>query len=149
MAHMPPRMAKSPNITWPAIWVLLLIMQLLPTSQSWAIWLYAMMRQLLPTLVVHLSLLPLLTVTNSRIVVLSPISTVVGSFSNLRSCGIAAMTAPGKIRQFLPTRAPSIMVTLLPIQVPSPISTFWCMTLNGSTFTLVASLAFGWMYVWG
>ena len=39
--------------------------------------------------------------------------------------GMAAITAPGKMRQLLPIRAPSIMVTLLPIQVPSPISTFW------------------------
>ena len=42
-----------------------------------------------------------------------------------RSWGMAAITAPGKMRQFFPILAPSIMVTLLPIQVPSPISTFW------------------------
>jgi len=34
-------------------------------------------------------------------VVLSPISTLVTSPSNFRSCGAAEMTAPGKILQFL------------------------------------------------
>jgi hypothetical protein len=51
-------------------------------------------------------------------VVLSPISAVVFSPLNLRSCGTALITEPGKILQFFPIRAPSMMVTFGPIQVP-------------------------------
>ena len=46
-------------------------------------------------------MVPLLIVTNSRTVTLSPISTVVGSPLYLRSWGAAAITAPGKMLQFL------------------------------------------------
>jgi riboflavin synthase alpha subunit len=55
------------------------------------------------------------------------------------------MTAPGKILQFLPIRAPSIMVTLDPIQVPEPILTSLCIvekgsiTIDGTSLTVVDS----------
>ena len=48
---------------------------------------------------------------------------------------MAEITAPGNILQFFPIRAPSIMVTLGPIQVPSPISTFLQIVEKGSTTT--------------
>src|SRR5690606_23672648 len=51
-----------------------------------------------------------------------------------------------KIRQFFPIRAPFIMVTLDPIQVPSPISTSRWIVENGSTTTFWAILASGCMY---
>ena len=56
-------------------------------------------------------------------VVLSPMCVVVYSPLYLRSCETAEITAPGKILQFFPILAPSIITTLAPIQVPSPIST--------------------------
>src|SRR5476651_1115414 len=62
---------------------------------------------------------------------------------------MAEITAPGKIRQFLPMRAPSIMVTLDPIHVPSPISTSLCMVTKGSITTLSAILACGCIYAKG
>src|SRR5690554_3727282 len=108
-----------------------------------------MIQQFLPTTVFPLSTVPLLIVTNSLIVVPSPISTVVSSSLNLRSCGIADITAPGKILQFLPMRAPSIMVTLLPIQVPSPITTLLWIVVNGSITTFLAIFAPGWTYASG
>ena len=57
--------------------------------------------------------------------------------SNFKSWGIADMTVPGKILQFLPILAPSMMVTLEPIQVPSPISTSPAMVVKGSTITFL------------
>ena len=81
------------------------------------------------------STVPLLIVTHSRMVVLSPIWVVVSSPLYLRSWGMAEITAPGNILQFFPIRAPSIMVTLGPIQVPSPISTFLQIVEKGSTTT--------------
>ena len=82
-----------------------------------------MIRQFFPTTVLPEATVPLFTVTNSLIVVLSPIIANESSPPNFKSCGIAEITAPGKILQFFPMRAPSIIVTLEPIQVPSPIST--------------------------
>jgi hypothetical protein len=61
--------------------------------------------------------------------------------SNFKSCGIAEITVPGKILQFLPILAPSIMVTLGPIQVPSPISTSAAMVVKGSMVTSLPILA--------
>ena len=74
-------------------------------------------------------------VTHSLITVLSPISAVVSSPLNLRSCGTPEMTAPGYIEQFLPIRAPSKIVTLDPIHVPSPITTFLSIVEKGSITT--------------
>src|SRR5438477_386293 len=88
-------------------------------------------------------------VTHSRMVVLSPISAWVFSPLNFKSCGIADITAPGNIRQFLPMRAPSIMLTLDPIQEPSPISTSLWMVTNGSITTLSAIFACGCIYANG
>ena len=64
-----------------------------------------------------------LIVTHSLIVVLLPIVHSESSPSNFKSCGIAEMTDPGYIKQLFPILAPSIIVTLEPTQVPSPIST--------------------------
>jgi len=69
------------------------------------------------------SAVPRLRVTHSLIIVLSPIVTVEASPLYFISWGGAETTAPGNIRQFLPIRAPSMMVTFEPIQVPSPITT--------------------------
>ena len=93
--------------------------------------------------------MPRLIVTHSLIVVLSPISAVVSSPRYFRSWGIADITAPGKIVQFLPILAPSIMVTLEPIHVPSPIKTSLLMVVNGSTTTFFAIFAPGWTYAKG
>src|ERR1700733_9886080 len=92
---------------------------------------------------------PRLSVTHSRITVLSPTVTVLCSPRYFKSCGGAETTAPGKIRQFLPIRAPSIMVLFEPIQVPSPTSTSLCMVTNGSITTLSAILACGCIYARG
>src|ERR1700733_630181 len=92
---------------------------------------------------------PRLSVTHSRIIVLSPTDTVLCSPRYFRSWGGADTTAPGKIRQFLPIRAPSIMVLFEPIQVPSPTSTSLCMVTNGSITTLSAILACGCIYAKG
>src|SRR5665213_822798 len=92
---------------------------------------------------------PRLRVTHSRIMVLSPTVTVLCSPRYLRSCGGAEITAPGKIRQFFPIRAPSIIVLFEPIQVPSPTSTSLCMVTNGSITTLSAILACGCIYANG
>ena len=45
------------------------------------------------------------------------------------------------MRQFLPMRAPGIIFTLGPIQVPSPITTFFEMEAKGSITTLSAICA--------
>ena len=82
--------------------------------------------------------MPLFIVTNSLIVTLSPILTIVFSLSNFKSCGIAEITAPGKILQFFPIRAPSIIVTFDPIHDPSPITTFLSMFTKGSITTFDA-----------
>src|SRR3954468_12337832 len=81
--------------------------------------------------------------------VLSPTETVLCSPRYFRSCGGADITAPGKIRQFLPMRAPSIIVVFEPIQVPSPTSTSLWMVTNGSITTLSAILACGCIYANG
>ncbi len=94
-----------------------------------------------PTVVFILSFVPLLIVTHSLIVTLSPISTVVSSSSNFKSWGIAEITEPGKILQFLPILAPSIIVTLDPIQVPEPITTLLCIVVKGSITTFLAIFA--------
>src|SRR5690606_21475007 len=94
----------------------------------------------------YLSFVPLLMVTHSRMVVLSPISAVVISPSNFKSWGSPEITAPGKILQFFPIRAPFIMVTLDPIHVPSPITTSLCIVLKGSITTLSAIFASGCIY---
>ncbi len=104
-----------------------------------------MKRQLFPTTVLPTDAVPRLTVAHSRIVVLSPISTVVSSPLNLRSCGIPDTTADGNILQFFPILAPFIIVALGPIQVPSPITTFPAMYANGSTVTSLPSMASGWI----
>ena len=88
-------------------------------------------------------------VTHSRMVVLSPISAVESSPLNFKSCGTAEITEPGKIEQFFPMRAPSIIVTFDPIQVPSPISTFLSMVVKGSMTTFLAITALGWTYASG
>src|SRR5688572_30504583 len=111
--------------------------------QSCAMCTYAISRQLLPTLVVHRSCVPRLTVTHSRMVVLSPMMTVVFSPMYFRSCGMAPMTAPGNMRQPLPIRDPLKMVTLGMICVLSPISTSSYTTENASMVTLFPICALG------
>src|SRR5258708_5819812 len=82
-------------------------------------------------------------------VVLSPMLTVLCSPRYFRSWGGADITAPGKIRQFFPIRAPSIIVALEPIHVPSPISTSLWIVTKGSIVTLSAILAWGCIYAKG
>ena len=82
-------------------------------------------------------------VTHSLITVLSPISAVVSSPLNFKSCGTPEITAPGYIEQFFPILAPSIIVTLEPIHVPSPIITSLPIVVNGSITTVFAILAAG------
>ena len=96
---------------------------------------------MLPTTVFPLALVPLLIVTNSRIVVLSPISTVLSSPANFKSWGTAPITAPGKIVQFLPILVPSKIVAFEPILEPSSMTTFLSMVTNGSITTLGAIFA--------
>ena len=84
---------------------------------------YAIIKQFFPITVLCLSDVPLFIVTHSLITVLSPISAVVSSPLNFKSCGTPEITAPGNIEQFFPILAPSKIVTLDPIHVPSPIST--------------------------
>ena len=79
---------------------------------------------------------------------LSPISAVVISSSNFKSCGIAEITDPGKILQFFPILAPLNMVTFGPIQVPSPISTLLWMVVKDSIITSFPILASGCMFVY-
>ena len=74
---------------------------------------------------------------------LSPISAVVSSPLNFKSCGTPDITAPGNIEQFFPILAPSKIVTLDPIHVPSPISTLLSIVENGSRTTVLATLAPG------
>src|SRR3954464_2472294 len=82
-------------------------------------------------------------VTYSLIVVLSPISAVVDSPAYLRSCGIAPMTAPGNMRQFLPMREPLKTVTCGMMCVPASITTSPYTTENASMVTFDAIFAFG------
>jgi hypothetical protein len=76
-------------------------------------------------------------------VLLSPISTVLYSPRNFKSCGIAPNTAPGKILQFFPIRVPGKIVTPDPILEPSPITTSWSIVTKGSITTLSATFASG------
>ena len=62
-----------------------------------------------------LSVVPLLIVTNSLIIELSPICTVVFSPPNFKSCGIDDITAPGNIFTLFPILAPEYIETLFPI----------------------------------
>ena len=112
-----------------------------PILQSCAICTYAIIKQFCPIFVVPEYFVPLLIVTHSRIIQLSPISARLSSPPNFKSCGIADITAPGNILQFLPILAPSIIVTLDPIQQPSPISTFFWMVTKESILTFFAIFA--------
>ncbi len=117
--------------------------QLSPIMQSCATCAVAMIRQFLPITVSLLAIVPLFTVTNSRIIVLSPIIAKVSSPRYFKSCGMAEITALGKICTFFPIRAPLIMHALEPIHVLSPISTFSWITTNGSIVTFLPIFAFG------
>ena len=83
----------------------------------------AITKQLFPRVVCPEAIVPLLMVTHSLMVQLSPIIAKESSPPNFKSWGTAEITAPGNILQFFPILAPSIIVTLDPIQVPSPITT--------------------------
>src|SRR5690606_33472294 len=135
MALLPPTNAHSSMDTWPATCTVLAIITLLLIIQSWAICTSAIKRQKSPILVTFSSMVPLLMVTHSLMVVLLPISTVDSSPWNFRSWGMADITAPGNILQFFPIFAPGYMVTLEPIQVPSPISTPSWIEVNASIVT--------------
>ena len=106
----------------------------------------AIIRQLLPTIVFPVAIVALFIVAHSLTIVLSPIIAKESSPSNFKSCGIAEITAPGKISQFSPILAPSIIVTFDPIHVPLPISTFFSIVTNGSTTTFLANFACGSIY---
>lgn len=107
--------------------------------QSWARWTYDMMKQLLPTVVRNDWVVPRLIVVYSRIVVPSPISTVVCSPRNFRSWGSPPSTVPvptftlaaritlrssvarGAITQPSPIVHPSPMIANGPISTSAPI----------------------------
>ena len=84
----------------------------LPTSASCATCTPSISKLLLPTIVRPLAAVPRLIVTFSRIRLLSPISAVDSSPRNLRSCGMAPITAPGKIVFPLPIREPYKILAL-------------------------------------
>lgn len=77
-----------------------------------------------PIMVLPFAAVPRLIVTFSRILLLSPIIAVVSSPLNLRSWGMALITAPGKKMLPRPMRAPLRTVTLFINTLLSPISTF-------------------------
>ncbi len=84
-----------------------------------------------------------LIVTNSRIVLLFPMTTRVSSPRYLRSWGGAPMEANWKMRLFSPMSVWLWMTTLGPMMVPFPIVTPGPITLNGPISTLSAIFASG------
>ena len=105
-----------------------------------------------PILVIPWAEVPLFTVTHSRITLRSPIWTKESSSENFKSCGIALITEPGKILQFLPISVPEQMTTLFPIHVLSLIWTFGSIIENGpikTFFPIFESeliIAEGWIF---
>ena len=97
---------------------------------------------MLPTSVLPKADVPRLTVTFSRIIVLSPMEVSVFSPVNFRSWGISPMLQLLKIWLFLPILVPLQIVVKLPIIVLSPIETSSSITEKGPTETLFPKLAF-------
>ena len=115
-------------------------------------WELAIKRQLFPTTVLFPSIVLRLIVTNSLIVLLSPITNCEGCPLNFKSCGIAASTEKGYIILFLPILAPASIVTLLWTIVPSPISTSFSIiekaptSTPGEIFASGLTIADGWIF---
>ena len=90
-------------------------------------------------------------VQNSRIIVLSPIFTLVFSPLNLRSWGISEIIADWKILQLFPIRAPDLITEDDLISVLSPISTSSSIITKGPIvtffpiFALESIIAAGWI----
>ena len=127
----------------PAIFVELPMIQPLPIRASCATCTLSIRRLLLPTMVLPLAAVPRLTVTFSRMILLSPISAVLSSPLNFKSWGIAPITAPGKMVFPLPMRAPYRMLTFAIILLLSPITTFLSMKTKGAISTFSPILASG------
>ena len=136
-------MALSSMMISPAILVELPTIQPLPINASWATWTPSINRLLLPTMVLPLAAVPRLMVTFSRIRLLSPISAVLSSPLNFKSCGIAPITAPGKIVFPLPIREPYRMLALAIILLLSPMTTFLSMYTKGAISTFSPIFASG------
>ena len=133
----------------PAILVELPMIHPLPTNASCATCTPSINKLLFPTIVRPLAAVPRLIVTFSRIRLLSPISAVDSSPRNLRSCGMAPITAPGKIVFPLPIREPYKILALAIILLLSPITTFLSINTKGAISTFSPILASGWIYAKG
>src|SRR5581483_1287027 len=132
----PPRMAKSPTLTWPASITLLERMTLLPTLQSCPTWLLARKAQRSPmTVAMPPPSVPGFMVTPSRMMQSLPTASVDGSPLYLRSCGWWPMEANGKTRvrapmvvrptttAWLSSTTPSLSTTSAPTWQKGPIRT--------------------------
>ena len=108
-----------------------------------------MKRLLLPMTVLPFDAVPRLSVTFSRTMLLSPISRVVSSPTNLRSWGIPPTTAPWCILLLLPIRVPLSTDACAMMWQLSPITTLSSMYTNGSTVQFSPSFAPGCMYANG
>ena len=75
-------------------------------SQGYRTGMFSINKLLFPTLVVPFDAVPLEMVTFSRMLFLSPISQIVSSPTNFKSCGFVLMLAPGKNSLSSPIRAP-------------------------------------------
>ena len=85
--------------------------------------------------------MPLFRVTNSLIIVLSPITSFVFSPSNFLSCGIAPMLLLLTMWQSFPISVNSEIVLKFPIFTLSPIITLSSITLKAPIETLLPILA--------
>jgi hypothetical protein len=130
-AAAPPEMFDwRSTLTCPARSTLLPMMIRSASSQSCATWQQAISRQSLPTRVQPPPLtVPRLIVTNSRIVLRSPISSWVGSFLYERSWGGPPRLACPTTRLSWPRRVAPSSTTCGPIRVRSPITTMLPTTL--------------------
>ena len=137
-------------VTWPANEALLAKMVWLPTTQSCAKCTYAMIQLSLPKRVSPMPVtVPVLNVVNSRMVLLSPMMSLVGSPAYFLSCGCAPNEANWKILLFLPMLVWPSMTTCGPTSVPASMLTFGPMMENAPTLTPSASWAFGSTMAWG
>ncbi len=121
-----------------------------PTWQSWATWQYAMRSTPFPTRVTPPpATVPRFTVTYSRMVHPSPISTRVSSPRYFTSCGGAPIDAKEYTRVPFPIRAWHSMTACAPILHPSPSVTWGPTTAYAPTSTPFPSVAPGSMIAVG
>src|SRR6185437_1952876 len=122
-----------------------------PTWQSCARCTYDNTKLFGPTLVLNDCEVPRLMVLYSRTTVLSPISTVVRSPLNLRSCGSLPRTVPTPIFTFRPSITKRSRVARADITQPSPITQSSPTIANGPISTPSPSsadddtIAVGWI----